>query len=408
MKSVRKELLAMRDCGKLLERLEKYPEELAYIKKRIGADSNLFLAFRDNYFNIYYMGGSLARIGFGRDKKEYVYFEVHEKYINQSGNQYVRLTWKEHDEKYNMIKKNIESIASGKNVISNEDDEEEVNQDKKRRKKITREKICQQWIINENNKSDGEWYYIDMEYTMKDSRSGRFDMIAVKKNADKNGKYQVALVELKIGKDSYGSMDSARYKKLEEDYSYAPQISSIYNYQEENYVSFGSGLLGHLCDYMRFLYGNHYKMLKKEIVNQICALKKIGAINEDHILNKIDNVEELSDKPEVYFVSFSRVPERKEDPDVSIDIMKESFYKYMYLNEEECCGKDGKIMKSSKYSAEEILKKSEIKGLLNIKQEFLDTKNPKFELEIGKENYMFHCVFVDGKSVKAWDCLDEK
>ena len=67
----------MRGCQNMITRLEKKTEEIQYIKSLIKEDPELFLAIRENYMNIYYMGGNLAKIGFNQRKE--VYFELHNK-----------------------------------------------------------------------------------------------------------------------------------------------------------------------------------------------------------------------------------------------------------------------------------------------------------------------------------------
>jgi len=374
----------VRKCDKTVKRLKAHTDVFLYIKE-LARDSELLLAIRENYINIYYMGGSLAKIGF--DKQGEVYFEVHEKYLGKSSEGYERLSLKKHKENLVKIKENIKNIAFS-NKLQNS-----------KNKKNTREKVCQQWIINQNNTHNSEWYYVDMEYMIKGNPLGRFDMIAIKKKADVNGKHQVALVELKVGSGAYGSTGGM---KLGDD--------SLYNYQtKDTYVSFGSGLVGHLCDYMRYLNTEYYEeMLKEEIVSQIKAFIQMEIVSCDDAIGKIANADMLSDKPEVYFVSFSCVPSIINDTQTSIEQMRESFYKYMYSINKSIKGQNGRTLRCSTRSAEDLLNKTEIKGLLDIKQEFLYTENPMFELEIGQEKYRFHCAFVDAKKKeKAWDCLYE-
>jgi len=371
----------VRNCDKTVKKLKLHKDAFLYIKE-LAKESEFLLAIRENYMNIYYMGRSLAKIGF--NKQGEVYFEVHEKYLGKSSAGYERLTLKEHKENLIIIKENIKNIALSKTLPNSN------------ARKSTREKICQQWIINQNNTHNSAWYYVDMEYMIKGNPLGRFDMIAIKKEANSDGKHQVALVELKVGNGAYGSVGG---KKLGED--------SIYNYQtKETYVSFGSGLVGHLCDYMRYLNTGLYEMLKEEIVNQIKALIQMEIMSRDDVIGKITTADMLSDKPEVYFVSFSCVPSIANDVQISIGEMRESFYKYMYSTKKSIKGRDGRTLRCSIHSAENLLNKTEIKGLLDVKQEFLHVETPMFEIKIGQEKYRFHCAFVDAmKKDNAWECL---
>lgn len=391
--------ILVRNCENMIKRLEKHFEEFTYIKQLVSKDKDLFLAIRENYMNIYYMGGNLAKIGIDRHKN--IYFELHKKYVYGEGTGYVRLSLNEHRDKIESIKKNIEKIALSKNGLIDENDGVH--------KKTTREKICQQWIINKNNIGDGDWYYIDMEYTMKNIPSGRFDMIAIKKTVDENEKHQVALIELKIGSDRYTSMTSRRYNDESHHFKYEDiKNNSLYSYQtKESYVSFGSGLLGHLCDYMRFLNAKHYEILRQEIVHEIKSLIQLGIISEDCAIGRIGDTKLLSDKPEIYFVSYTRVPSLKDDREESIEVMKKTFYKYMYSSKERYKNQIEKGLVCSKYSVQDMLNKDEIKGLLDMEQDFFSIMNPSFTLEIGEELFRFNCIFMDSKIEKAWECLYE-
>lgn len=387
----------MRNCQNMIKRLKMQGKEFEYIKQLVSEDKELFLAIRENYMNIYYMGGSLAKIGFDKDRK--VYFELHQKYVNGEGIGYVRLSLDEHKEKVKLLKENIKKIA-----LSNQEgikDKDIVH------KKVAREKICQQWIINKNNVEDGEWYYLDMEYTMKGIPSGRFDMIAVKKKPDNNNKHQVALVELKIGDERYTSMTNAKYYD-EKNYDKYLEIKekSLYNFQKkEEHVSFGSGLLGHLCDYMRFLYGNHYEVLKEELVLEIKSLIELEIISSESSIGKIIDSGMLSDKPEIYFVSYTKVPSLMNDREMSIEDMKETFYKYMYSSKEKTKNQIDKKLSCSIYSVQDVLNVGEIKGLLDIEPDFFHMVNPSFSLHIGETDYQFKCIFMDANKVKSWECL---
>lgn len=394
-KKVKETSTKMRDCRKMIDELKKEPETYAYIQSFIQEKADMFVAVRENYINIYYLGASLAKIKF--NKKNQIVFELHKKYMGIDKAGYMSLSWKEHKENLDKIKENINKIAFHSDKKQN--DVHVVHG------KVTREKICQQWIINNNNMSDGEWYYVDMEYTMKNIPSGRFDMIAIKRKANENGQHQVAVIELKIGNGSYPGMNHKLYTSHADRYKDIKE-NSLYAYQtKEAYVSFGSGLVGHLCDYMRFLNAKHYNHLRQEIVYQIESLKRLGVLSETDRVAKITNTEMLSDKPEIYFVSFSHVPKIAGDKPQTIEQMKRSFYKYMYSTSNESVEGESEIIKCSEYSAENLLNTKEIEGLLQIRHQFLSMENPCFELEIGGEKYKFNCRFVDADKEKVWDCL---
>ena len=385
----------MRDCRKMIEKIKKSPEVYAYIQSLIQEKADMFVAIRENYLNIYYLGASLAKIRF--DEKNSIVFELHKKYMGLDEDGYMCLSWEKHKEYLDKIKENISRIAFNS--------DKKQNSEESKHGKITREKICQQWIINNNNMKDGDWYYVDMEYTMKEVPSGRFDMIAVKRNVNEKGQHQVALVELKIGNSSYPSMNGKLYAIHEAEYKDIKE-HSLYAYQtKETYVSFGSGLVGHLCDYMRFLNGKHYENLRQEIVCQIESLKELGILSENNKISEIKNSKMLSDRPEIYFVSFSHVANIAENEIKTIEQMKLSFYKYMYTTQQENINRKYNKIKCSEYAAQALLNHKEIDGLLQIRPQFLSMEKPSFELKIGEEKYKFNCIFMDADSEKAWDCL---
>ena len=231
-------------------------------------------------------------------------------------------------------------------------------------------------------------------------------MIAIKRTPE-NGTYPVALIELKVGSKSYPSVSSKLIKNYKNQYAYIRK-NSLYEYQtRENYVSFGSGLVGHLCDYMRYLNAKYFEVLRKEIVYQIASLKELGILSNDDELAKIINSTQLCVKPKIYFVSFSHVVNIPDETVTSLEQMKLSFYKYMYDTPKEIDGEVRAKIKCSEYAAEKLLNPKEIEGLLQIRSQFLKLDRPVFSLKIGEDNYDFQCVFVDASKENAWDFLYE-
>lgn len=353
----------MRECMDLVRQLKGKPEVYAYIQSLIRQRKDMFLCIRDNYLNIYYKGENLAKI-YMRDKD--AVFEVHKRYLGIDVNGYQRLTWKQHSNSLDQIKENIISKATH-----------------------AYEKMCQQEMIYSSNNKGGQWYYIDMEYPIAGAPLGRFDMIAVKREPDQNGKHLVALVELKIGTSSYSGMDNKLYAAYENIYRDVKE-NSLYHYQTRNrYAKFGSGLAGHLCNFMRYLNTNYYEELKKQIVYQVDILKELEILEEKDSITKITSVDMLSEQPEVYFVSVSHLKDFT-GKKTSVKQMKNSFYNYLY---------------TAQYAVEKLLNHKEIEGLLQIKNKFLDMEEPTFELEIGAKKYRFHCVFVDADKKNYWEYL---
>ena len=154
----------MRDCRKMIDELKKDQDAFNYIKMLCDNKEEFFVAIRDKYLSVYYLGGSVAKIRF--NKKREVVFDVHKKYLGGSEilndyeeeldkKTYLSISCEKHKDNLELIKDNIKRIAlNNKNDCDKENDIHG---------KISREKMCQQWIINKNNKSDSKWYYIDME-----------------------------------------------------------------------------------------------------------------------------------------------------------------------------------------------------------------------------------------------------
>ena len=151
--------------------------------------NELFLGIRNNYINIYYKGMSIAKI-----KSPFTRASIADRYRYKNfkeKNKYNLIEYQEFEQKYeNIIKPQVE-----KHIKENKLWEKEV----------------QQKLILKNNKNCKEnisnWLCIDMEYIkQRDSAEsnegksfGRFDIIAVNKKS-----YEVALIELKVGKGAIG------------------------------------------------------------------------------------------------------------------------------------------------------------------------------------------------------------
>ena len=86
----------MRDCRKMIEKIKKSPEVYAYIQSLIQEKADMFVAIRENYLNIYYLGASLAKIRF--DEKNSIVFELHKKYMGLDEDGYMCLSWEKHKE----------------------------------------------------------------------------------------------------------------------------------------------------------------------------------------------------------------------------------------------------------------------------------------------------------------------
>ncbi len=186
------------DCEKL-EKCFKYSPWFKFYKENKDKDE-LFLGIRNNYVNIYYRGMSMAKV-----KSPFENAYIADKYagIEKTKNKSTSkneptehsITYTKFENDYENIKNRIDKhINDGKSLL---------------------EKDTQCKLIYRNNKNcyngKSDWICIDMEYAKQrknqndGDRYGRFDIIAVNvKN------YRVALIELKVGRNSLGGESGLR------------------------------------------------------------------------------------------------------------------------------------------------------------------------------------------------------
>lgn len=387
----------MRDCRKLLETLEeKHGEQFNFIKEKASGkdeeECQYFPGIRDDYLCLYYKGHCMAKIEVSASKVTYFTNEYYLSGKNVAHNRMQEMEFKEFKYNFDDIKERIDDHVSGKH-----DGKERL------------EKICQQWIMNENNASpESEWYFLDMEYILDNDPLGRADMIAVKRKPDAYGKHEVALIELKIGNNSYKGLNGTQYNKYKEEYKALEE--DLYNGSK---LKFGSGLVSHITDFMRLLHNTgNYVQIREELFQMIMAHKKLGLINPQnglyHIEDNEEDIEKLAEKPDIYILSYACVPDlknakkTKKTKKTTLSSMKKSFYNYLYLSSH-----------SSKYRLSKMINKDQIDGILDKMQEFHgileDDKSNIITCrqKIGEEDYRFIFQFIDPDKISPqWKCLE--
>lgn len=230
-----------------------------------------FLGIRDESVNIYYKGGSLLEISYGKEIED-LQLEFDKEYFKDSG---------EVLPEKNDIKKWLQVIPKLEIYMERHQEGDYP------KGKIKNEKMAQQRIINNINSSkDSDYYIIDMEYSCPGIGYGRFDYVAIKKKKDSSQKYRLALIELKYRTSAFGT--------------------SLKNKGGE--ISYGSGIVGHAINFSRFVYGvkNHdsferakvdntgydtLEFLRKEIVKIFKNKVELGLLDIDEI-NMPDILEE--------------------------------------------------------------------------------------------------------------------
>ena len=368
-------------------------------------EKDFFIGIRNGYMNLYYKGASAAKITTYKTKSRNKYlnceggnvftsefvkneacFEIHKKYIkgiekssdNDKDSDYIKVHFDFFNENIQKIKKIIDSHH------------EEGND----------EKICQQWIINKANSSESsDWYYIDMEYIKENEPTGRFDMIAISRKKY-SGKHRVALIELKVGDKSYSGIGKKYYEEKEEYNKIRDNKDSLYDYnKEKGYLSFGSGVVGHVSNFMRFLkWGKYEELLKDDIIGIINRKKALGILEEKICFDGLCK-EHLADIPEICIISYTNAPGSKTYTDVKK--LKTQMYKYIFggeINGEKC----------SDYALENLIYRENIKEIVSEEMEKFLVKDEgnKYAstLEIDNKKHEFNFIFVDN-SEPDWDCL---
>ena len=253
----------------------KHEPELMALMRR----SELFLGIRNGYFNLYFHGASAGRFSFlsTGDLKNKV--ETHAKYLGVSGARNLTIS---RGDFFHRLDKILNSI-----------------QDHQASGKGWREKIAQQALLTTNNRNPNSgWYCVDMEYSRQRQSSrepcyGRCDIVALSRAPDSKGRYRAALIELKVGTDSYESELSEEILGQLED-----GIFSI----DRCEASLGSGIVGHLADFYRFEKAGQFRQLREEICRILSNKQDLGfSVSCAGI-----QPDEIADQPYFYILTLCR------------------------------------------------------------------------------------------------------
>ncbi len=371
--------LKLRNCSELIKALSE--NEKKYILNKVK-DKNLFLGIRNDLLIIYTFGAKAITVSLDKEKR--IIYKP--EFYNNKKN--------EEEFSFEDLKNNFEDIiSSAKHVYMGENE----------RKKIFFEKICQQWIVNTaNNDEKNEWYYVDMEYANQGINIGRFDMVAISKHSVSE-KHRVRLIELKVRADSYQD----NWNKED------PKFKSIKKYPnnlflEENInLSFGSGIVGHITDFLRFFHEKkYYDNLKKNIISIFNCNRELGIK-----VPEISDENAFEEKPEVLIATYTHCPYYAYD-DIYHDLtdsQKELISKKNNKCKIESLKKKTRnrllnIPKSSCYNLELALHEEIISDFLNLKH--TDFKNPQeIWQQIGEEKYKFTFFFINADTENCWNLI---
>lgn len=389
----------MRDCKELLDFMkEKNMDEILNFVKEKATSINdktgipdYYIGIRDNCFNLYYLGQSLVKV---YPKKNNILFKTGKAFRTDEMRD--EQTFKAFCCSFDTIKSKIEMVSKGSNDQG---------------KKDYREKRKQQEIVSYINKNSHKWYCVDMEYNQEGTRIGRFDIIAISRNPDGNNKHRVALIELKVGKESYsGSPVWPEDSKDRE--QYATQLELVFN-QEDGLFSpaslplrYGSGIVSHIADFLRYLPANenqplsYQTMLSEEIPKIIKSQKQLGCpVPKELVTIEKENLET---NPEVVFLCYTNSDLKEE----TISDLKDQLGKYIFSSV-----KFGRNV--PKYPLERTINNLNVSSFLSKDfAGFLKEKNPgnsffTLKQDIKGKSYPFSFAFVDSNEKESLGYLDE-
>lgn len=276
---------------------------------RTNNPNNLILGIRNNYIDIYHRCSKVIEIPLGtkgvrKPKIDKTYegslgYEIDKTHINQEFIEKIRIS---QINAYLELEKN------------------------------TPEKDFQHTIIVENNKlTDAKWFCVDLEYLIhrnstQDKYFGRQDIIAISK--EKNEKYKIAIIELKVGKDAFKKSGGVKDAKLKN----FIDTGNVIDLNDKDFYNLGSGILGHFSNFVRSLDDSKYRdnksrfeILKDDVVNIIKSYAQLGF--GDKLFQEFASsitAEQIADYPEIIFLVYT-----DKDTQNIIDLKKE-FKKYIF------------------------------------------------------------------------------
>ena len=364
-----------RDCQIIINALNNgnHDEELEFLKKA-AEDSELFFGIRHNKLQLYKSRAMVVEVSYIKKEDRLVYKTNTTEDI-ENRNESREVTFKELKEQF------TKDVKIAKN---------------KYRDRGLFEEICQQWIVDMNNKYSDDYYYVDMEFNIQGTRLGRIDMIAIsRKKID--GKHRVILIELKVGKQSISGT-----WKFDDNHKNDKDIESrIFNCDLKHPLKYGHGIVGHIVDYYRLISDENYNIIKTNICKMLKCQKQLGYLNDIQLANT--RVEDLSDEPEVLIACYTYAPRSSYDSSndeennqpVSIDELKREVHKCLYKEI------------GSAYNLETALPYNMINGFMDIKTDEPEKWSNTLTIEqlLNNKKYAFTIKFIDAAANDCWNCI---
>jgi hypothetical protein len=212
-----------------------------FVKTTVLPDKALFWGIRNSSINLYYCGMSIGKIEKPRKKHDRLVVTVASEYLGYGKGRREQLKLSDWENEYSKIKNRVKAYQWSNTKY---------------------EKIIQQIIASDSNRNpDSTWFCFDMEYNdprlnRSDRSFGRFDIVALSRKPSTNGKHKLLLIELKYGT-----------------HAYTQGINDIKRRRQNNQMIFadinaGSGIAGHVCDYIRYAHphiGNYaiYRLINE-------------------------------------------------------------------------------------------------------------------------------------------------
>ena len=257
-----------------IEKIKSTPGLLKYVQS-----DGVILGIRNDRFNIYYRGASIGKFSYSKGQDEFI-CSVSGKYARDNSG------------------KNKGSVTLSLNDFFDREKELKACIDTRILESDNwKEKSVQSKLVQKNNSNiNSAWYCVDIEYVMQrrskqETCYGRFDITALSKKANEYGKYTVALIEVKCGSSAYGGKGDLC-------------LAGAEKINPDTYIgTAGSGLLGHMFDYNRFLASEAMKcQLRRELAEIINNQRDLGICR--NWANGID-ADEIDDDFQVYFLTFN-------------------------------------------------------------------------------------------------------
>lgn len=174
--------------------LESFRNDFEFLFRTIkGSNGQLILQLRDNYFNIYYRGNSLAKITFFKDNDNYE-ISIHEKFATEKifpsqGSFYQVRNSNDAYRKFIVERKYLRRFLAKKNIDRLRRNIEKVNYG---------EEITVEQILITDNMNRDDLFIIDRQVSEPGFR-GKLDLLALKHIG--GNRYQFLVLEVKLGKN---------------------------------------------------------------------------------------------------------------------------------------------------------------------------------------------------------------